>query len=424
MDYRIWIEGGDWTKFKESELREIDQAVEWGKKYGIHVNINFHRAPGYTVAKPAEKMNVFKDEEALRVCAMHWAAFAKRYKGVPSSQLSFNLFNEPANVAASDYARVVKHLCDAIRAEDPDRLIVCDGLEWGRLPVPELVSLKVAQATRGYEPMSVSHYKASWVGGSDKYIPQWPILVVPTYFYGPAKKDLSSTLPIRSAWKKGDKLQLHVHVVSGDLDFSVKMDGREIWKKEFRQGAGEGEWKKVVYKPEWKIYQNEYDRSYDIDLPEGELLEMGVTKGDWLTLSRLTIIRDGKEYSLNGNGEWGVKYETMDFQPDQKPAFGGIKSIGKSDLQKKWIEPWKKVEAQGLGVMVGEFGAHNQTPHDVVLAWMKDCLENWREAGWGWALWNFRGSFGILDSGRSDVAYEEIEGHKLDRRMLELLQQY
>jgi endoglucanase len=46
---------------------------------------------------------------------------------------------------------------------------------------------------------------------------------------------------------------------------------------------------------------------------------------------------------------------------------------------------------------------------------------NWKEAGWGWALWNFRGSFGILDSGRSDTAYEDFRGRKLDRKLLDLL---
>ena len=88
------------------------------------------------------------------------------------------------------------------------------------------------------------------------------------------------------------------------------------------------------------------------------------------------------------------------------------------------IQPWKEAEARGIGVMVGEFGSHNQTPHDVVLRWMEDCLRNWKEAGWGWALWNLHGSFGILDSGRKDVAYEEFEGHKLDRKMLDLLLRY
>ena len=47
-----------------------------------------------------------------------------------------------------------------------------------------------------------------------------------------------------------------------------------------------------------------------------------------------------------------------------------------------------------------------------------------KERDWGWALWNLRGTFGPLDSGRSDVEYEDMNGHKLDRKMLELLKRY
>jgi hypothetical protein len=43
------------------------------------------------------------------------------------------------------------------------------------------------------------------------------------------------------------------------------------------------------------------------------------------------------------------------------------------------------------------------------------------ENGIGYALWNFRGDFGILDSGRKDIQYEDWYGHKLDRKMLKLL---
>ena len=85
------------------------------------------------------------------------------------------------------------------------------------------------------------------------------------------------------------------------------------------------------------------------------------------------------------------------------------------------IAPWQALERKGVGIHVGEWGAHNQTPHAVVLAWMRDQLALWKDAGWGWALWNLRGSFGVLDSERSDVAYENFRGHKLDRRMLDLL---
>ncbi len=151
MDYRVWTDRDDWTKFNEPPLKEIDQAVEWGGKYGIHVLINFHRAPGYTVASPPEARSLWTDAEAQRVCALHWAMFARRYKGVPNERLSFNLFNEPANIEPAVYVEVVKKIAAAIRAEDPNRLIISDGLGWGRHPIPELIPLRTRRP-RGDTP--------------------------------------------------------------------------------------------------------------------------------------------------------------------------------------------------------------------------------------------------------------------------------
>jgi endoglucanase len=94
----------------------------------------------------------------------------------------------------------------------------------------------------------------------------------------------------------------------------------------------------------------------------------------------------------------------------------------KHTLQSRQIAPWKRLEAQGVGVMVGEFGAHNKTPHPVVLARMRDYVDLWTATGWGWAMWNFTGSMGVMDSDRPDVAYENWRGHKLDRQMLSLAQ--
>jgi endoglucanase len=279
LDYRIWTESDNPYRLKEAELREIDRAVQFGEKHGIHVMLNFHRAPGYTVASPPEPLNLWKDEEAQRLCIHHWTQFAKRYKGKPSRQLSFNLFNEPANVDAESHRKVVARVVEAIRTEDADRLIVCDGRDWGMTPNEDLIPLQVAQATRGYQPFRLTHYRAEWVPGADQMEPP-------------------REYPLR--------------------------EGDTVWDK--------------------------------------------------------------------------------------------------ARLWERYYAPWKALESKGVGIMVGEFGAYKHTPHKVVLAWMRDLLALWKQAGWGWALWNFRGPFGVLDSDRADVEYQAWRGHKLDRQMLELLQ--
>lgn len=280
MSYLCWTDPADWLKLREEELKHVDSAVEFGAKHGVHVNLNFHRAPGYCVNPPKEPFDLWSDEKALDACAFHWAHFAKRYKGIPSNRLSFDLLNEPPDIPEPTYVRVVQRLVQAIRAEDPQRLIIADGLKWGTSPVFGLAGLGVAQSTRGYEPMQISHYKASWIHGSE----QWP-------------------------------------------------------------------------EPTWPLHPGE--------------------KGE----------------------------------------------VSKETLRRTRIEPWKKLEQQGVGVHVGEWGAFNRTPHKVALAWMRDCLSLWKEAGWGWALWNLHGGFGILDTNRPDATYEDFRGHKLDSEMLRVLQE-
>ncbi len=83
--------------------------------------------------------------------------------------------------------------------------------------------------------------------------------------------------------------------------------------------------------------------------------------------------------------------------------------------------PWRALVERGVGVHCGEAGCYHHTSHDVFLRWFAEVLAVLRESGIGWALWNFRGPFGVLDSGRGDMGYEPWHGHALDRRLLDLL---
>lgn len=280
--YWFWARPEALYDIDEKPLKQIDNAVEWGRQRNIHVSLNLHRIPGYCVNPPKEPKSLFEDEATLEAACHHWRMFAERYKGRPSRELSFDLMNEPSGIDDPTYLRIHQRLADAIREVDPSRLIIADGNGYGHRPVEGAHTLGVAMSTRGYSPMRISHHKASWIEGSEN----WP-------------------------------------------------------------------------EPTWPLIETYED--------------------------------------------------------------GNQKKWDKAALREDRVVPWKAVEQSGVGVHIGEWGAHNQTPHEVTLAWMKDNLELFREAGWGWALWNLRGSFGVLDSERSDVEYETLHGHQLDRKMLELL---
>ncbi|MBK5278313.1 MAG: glycosyl hydrolase family 5, partial [Bacteroidia bacterium] len=86
-----------------------------------------------------------------------------------------------------------------------------------------------------------------------------------------------------------------------------------------------------------------------------------------------------------------------------------------------YYEPWIELSKQGVGVHCGECGCWNKTPHTVFLAWFADVLDILGKNKIGFSLWEFIGDFGILDSGRLDVQYTDWYGHKLDKKLLDLL---
>ena len=85
----------------EAALQPLDRAIDLGRQYGIHINLCLHRIPGYCVngreLEPDQLFDSPRDsmERALDAAVHHWHYLAQRYEDAPSSQLSFDLFNEP-----------------------------------------------------------------------------------------------------------------------------------------------------------------------------------------------------------------------------------------------------------------------------------------------------------------------------------------
>lgn len=297
MDYWLWIdsqwrqskriEPADAFKIYEPTLEKIDCVVDKCSQYGLHLSLNFHRAPGYCINNPErEPFILWKDQLAKEAFVFHWEMFAKRYRGVSSSKLSFNLLNEAPTpkegyMTKEDYVEVMKMAIAAIRKYSPDRIIIVDGLNVGTEVVEDLISTKVAQSVHAYWPAQISHYRAVWV--------------------------------------------------DRNLDFPT---------------------------PSWPM-------------------------------------KDGK---------------------------GNI--IGDRKILEQRFAQWGNLTKRGIGVHCGECGCFNKTPYSVFISWFTDVMEILYEYKIGYALWNFSGPFGLLDSGRSDAIYVDWYGHKLDINLLKLLQRF
>ncbi|HUJ95725.1 MAG TPA: cellulase family glycosylhydrolase [Terriglobales bacterium] len=316
MDYRFWT-APDLFTINEKKVEPIDRAVRLGEKYGVHVNVCLHRAPGECILDTMnesltgihiskEKTSVYDDSKTLDAFVHQWSFFAKRYKGISNDRVSFNLVNEPFEIptpaeqkqldqmkpedrpnseigrrGARDYSRVARAAVEAIRKQDPERLIVTDGYPVAGSPIPDLFETGILQSCHTYNPVQLTHYHCEWARGfvsGSAPLPTWPL------------KDSSG---------------------------------------------------KVI-------------------------------------CDRDTLV--------------------------------------------KTFQPWGELAQKGIRIHFGEMGCYKHTPPDVVLAWFNDTLDVLRCLNSGWALWNFRGPFGVLDTERPGTKYEDWQGHKLDRPLLNLLQ--
>lgn len=425
MDYRCYAPDHLSTNFNEQVLREIDEAVEFGRRYGVHVCINLHRAPGFCINPPEEPASLWTDEPTQQSFVRHWEMFARRYKGVPAEQLSFNLLNEPARCTREQYVRVHLRAIEAIHAIDPDRWIIVDGFEVGRTPCEEFLAYSnVIQATRGYHPGWLSHYRAGWVKGSDRWpVPTWPQLDLNGHLYGPVKPEYRSPLVLTGAFPSGAAVELDLVHMSGAMEVVARADGREVARRAVSP-PDSPLWERDPNEKRWAIYRAHTADVLRITLPApAARIEIGAEKGDWLVFRSLRIHMPGHPpVETAAMPEWGQRQKVWAVAADGRLL--PPPDSRRDQPLREYLAPWLAIKAKGEEVFVGEFGCFNKTPHVVTLAWLEDWLRLWQEAGIGWAMWNFRGSFGPVNSDRADVTYEDWEGLKLDRAMLDLLLKY
>jgi aryl-phospho-beta-D-glucosidase BglC (GH1 family) len=426
VDYRCYTQKDDWLKFKEDVLKEIDQAIAYGEKHRIHVCLNLHRAPGFCINPPEEPTNLWKDDKTLEVFVAHWVMFAKRYQHIRPERLSFNLLNEPTRTSREDYLKVFCRAIEAIQQTDPKRLIIVDGINVGKDPLPEFLKYdNVIQSTRGYHPGTISHYKANWVNGSDKWPePAWPIVKLAGMLYGPAKPEFKSPLLLQGDFKAGTEISLKINQLSVKAVIQAKADGKEITTTTYDPQANPNDWQRVESETRYVLHQPAAGLRFKVSLAQdAKEISLENTDGDWLKFSELAITPPaGRQKVFATDMAWGRKQSSHQITADGRLA--PPPGTDPDSPLKEYLQPWLDISAKGETVFVGEWGCFNKTPHPVALAWMQAWLEQWKKARLGWALWNFRGSFGVLDSGRADVQYEDFHGHKLDRAMLKLLQQY
>jgi endoglucanase len=174
MDFRLLFQRGYEVRFGRNEA-VLERVVEGCRARGLHLNLAFHTAPGYSIHHlvPGREHHfgrintLFYDQKKQKTFSDMWGLLARTYSGVPSAELSFNLVNEPCarriDLEFLDGVSRVTNLCShRIWEQSPERTIVVDVVlniaKWNPPRDPRYI-----YAIRGYDPLAFTCRGCPWV---------------------------------------------------------------------------------------------------------------------------------------------------------------------------------------------------------------------------------------------------------------------
>lgn len=178
----LWFGVGPYARTLDpSRLVLIDRAVELGRRYGIHVSLNLHRAPGYCINSRShfdtpEPGDLFADRDCQELFRGFWVELARRYAHIPPEELSFDLLNEPPETDEAVFAMVFGRTAEHVWRASPERTVVLEGWDAGLRPPPREWALhpRVVASVHLYKPFALTHHRAPWVAPTEEE-PAWPL---------------------------------------------------------------------------------------------------------------------------------------------------------------------------------------------------------------------------------------------------------
>jgi len=364
---------GDPVAWKEDGFRQLDEVVQWGKRYGIYVVLDMHVAPGgqSPIFYCAGGRNqLWTDPAAQARFIALWSEIVRRYRDRPEVA-AYELMNEPGSKQKTPELLydIDRRAIAAIRAVDPAKVIVVGG-DQGSGP-GDLDAMKMPDDNILY---TFHWYLGS--GGNEDWLGtprQTPGISgtqdwtrIEQTFTAPPRADHLSIV-LRSIANSGTAWFDDVEVADAA--------GRVLQAAGFDKDA-------QGFHPEVPQAAMTYDPTVGHDKP-GSLKISGTTGFNGWIGERVGI-QAGQSYRISA---W-VKLDGATGDTYLGAPFFRIKTeIDPDAFQQKIVPAVAFAKKYNVPVWVGEFGCDNANPDDQI-RWVNASIGLFEPAGFSWTYWN------------------------------------
>jgi hypothetical protein len=354
----------------EAMLRKLDQLIAWGIRYGVHIQLN-----GVSTT-PDGLYSVELDDGQWDYFKAYWTALARRYAGISSRYLSFELFGElePARNDES-VAEALKHLNNAVQSikeADPERLLMVSGHAnsysgW----MDGVASLGLAISCHPYYPAIISSREHEENRDVVSDVP-WPYPWFPMFIDRDGALTLSGDI--------GGKA-LELYFWGAPNPFTIDFDNGESFTDEIKNGYGGN-----------AAEGSGLTGPFLVDIPESVgSLSVRCAVDNSLAFSSVGIV-SGENVSRLFPHDFmtGTAKGNAELSWSQDDGWSGKRYLTADEIYENHIKPYRDVaDKYGVGFMINEFGmyaVHQGIDASVKAAYDRDLIDMLEAKGISWCI--------------------------------------
>lgn len=372
-------EDGSWN---EQRFAEVDEVVQWAKRYNQYVILDMHVAKGgQNTARYTDggRNLLWHDEKLQELLCRQWTELARRYRNEPTVA-AYEILNEPGTKPRdpSLVTALNRKVIQAIRSVDREKIIVVSGDDWSN--AQSLVDeIKVDDPnilyTFHFYDGAFGNYWLGNVGENENSLSgtrEWTEFKLPLEI--PEGTRLTSLL-LRSTSNSGsawfDDIRLTDETGKTIYHFSFDQDSDQFKMERAPESCG----------------------AYDAEVGHAAPGSLRVRKSSGYNgwIGPRWKLAPGK-YVVSGQ----IKLENATGQTYLAAAlFGPNPRKSDAELRRKLAVPVAFARKHNVPVLVGEFAVTRDSgPGDHQARATKQRIELFEEYGFHWIYWNYRETTG------------------------------